>query len=67
MFDCIEIFYNPTRKHARNGTLSPIEFEREHNAQADGVSKARGGSSRGPDETNLPMSAHPPIPCEFGG
>ncbi|GLI23671.1 hypothetical protein XFLAVUS301_33450 [Xanthobacter flavus] len=23
---------NPTRKHARNGRLSPIEFERQHKA-----------------------------------
>ncbi|GAB5376049.1 MAG: hypothetical protein AcusKO_25110 [Acuticoccus sp.] len=30
VFDYIEMFYNPTRKHARNGMLSPIEFERQH-------------------------------------
>ena len=23
----IEMFYNPQRKHARNGMLSPIDFE----------------------------------------
>ena len=28
---------NPTRKHARNGMLSPVEFERQHNAKAEGV------------------------------
>jgi hypothetical protein len=28
---------NPTRKHARNGMLSPVEFERQHNAKAQGV------------------------------
>nr|CAD6615059.1 IS3 family transposase [Rhizobium sp. Khangiran2] len=28
VFDCIEIFYNPKRKHVRNGMLSPIELER---------------------------------------
>jgi putative transposase len=28
VFDYIEMFYNPTRKHVRNGMLSPVEFER---------------------------------------
>ncbi len=37
VFDYIEIFYNPTREHARNRMLSPVEFEREHKAQSDGV------------------------------
>ena len=37
VFDYIEMFYNPTRKHARNGMLSPVEFERQHKAQAEGV------------------------------
>jgi putative transposase len=27
IFDYIEMFYNPQRKHVRNGMLSPIEFE----------------------------------------
>ena len=27
VFDCIEMFYNPKRKHARNGMLSPVDFE----------------------------------------
>ena len=26
-FDCIELFYNPKRRHANNGVLSPVEFE----------------------------------------
>ncbi|GLQ12100.1 hypothetical protein GCM10007913_40320 [Devosia yakushimensis] len=30
VFDYIEMFYNPTRKHARNGMLSPVEFEKRH-------------------------------------
>ena len=37
VFDYIEIFYNRTRKHARSGMLSPIEFERQQNAKAQGV------------------------------
>lgn len=27
VFDYIEIFYNPKRRHANNGMLSPVEFE----------------------------------------
>jgi putative transposase len=30
VFDYIEMFYNPQRKHVRNGMLSPVEFERQH-------------------------------------
>jgi putative transposase len=26
-FDYIEMFYNPKRKHTKNGMLSPVEFE----------------------------------------
>ena len=37
VFDYIEMFYNPTRKHARNGMLSPIEFERQYKASPEGV------------------------------
>jgi putative transposase len=29
VFDYIEFFYNPKRKHGNNGMLSPIEFERQ--------------------------------------
>ncbi|MEH6633624.1 MAG: IS3 family transposase [Halopseudomonas aestusnigri] len=29
VFDYIEMFYNPKRKHARNGMLSPNDFERQ--------------------------------------
>lgn len=27
VFDYIELFYNPKRRHAKNGMLSPVEFE----------------------------------------
>lgn len=30
VFDFIEMFDNPTRKHVCNGMLSPVEFERRH-------------------------------------
>jgi len=29
VFDYIEMFYNPKRKHANNGLLSPVDFERQ--------------------------------------
>ncbi len=29
VFDYIEMFYNPKRKHANNGMLSPVNFERQ--------------------------------------
>ncbi|MFK7750929.1 MAG: IS3 family transposase, partial [Sedimentitalea sp.] len=27
VFDHIEMFYNPTRKHTNNGMLSPVDYE----------------------------------------
>ena len=29
IFDYIEFFYNPKRKHGNNGMLSPIDFEQQ--------------------------------------
>ena len=37
VFDYIEMFYNPKRKHVRNGMLSPIEFERQQEMRTEGV------------------------------
>ena len=37
VFDYIEMFYNPKRKHARNGMLSPVEFERRKKTTTEGV------------------------------
>jgi putative transposase len=37
VFDYIEMFYNPKRKHARNGMLSPVEFERQQKWKQQGV------------------------------
>jgi len=38
IFDYIEMFYNPKRKHARNGMLSPVDFEkRQRNVNQEGV------------------------------
>lgn len=44
VFDYIAMFYNPIRKHAGDGMLSPIEFGRQHKAKAVGVQKTWGGS-----------------------
>ena len=37
VFDYIEMFYNPKRKHVRNGMLSPVEFERQQKMKTRGV------------------------------
>ncbi len=37
VFDYIEMFYNPKRKHVRNGMLSPVEFERQQKTRTEGV------------------------------
>jgi len=36
VFDYIQMFYNPAPKHTRNVMLSPIEFERQRKAKAEG-------------------------------
>ena len=37
VFDYIEMFYNPVRKHATNAMLSPVEFERQRILKTEGV------------------------------
>jgi len=37
VFSYIEIFYNPKRKHVRNGMPSPVEFERQQKMRTEGV------------------------------
>jgi transposase InsO family protein len=37
VFDYIEMFYNPKRKHTTNGMLSPIEYERQQSTRTEGV------------------------------
>lgn len=37
VFDYIEMFYNPKRKHVRNGMLSPFEFEKQQKLNRQGV------------------------------
>ena len=36
-FDYIEMFYNPVRKPARNGMLSPVDFGRQQILNTEGV------------------------------
>ncbi|MGH9705390.1 MAG: IS3 family transposase [Candidatus Acidiferrales bacterium] len=37
VFDYIEMFYNPKRKHVRNGMLSPVKFEQQQEMRTEGV------------------------------
>ena len=37
VFDYIEMFYNPKRKHANNGMLSPADFEEQQKLNPQGV------------------------------
>jgi putative transposase len=37
VFDYIEMFHNSKQKHARNGMLSPVEFERQQKLRPEGV------------------------------
>ena len=47
IFGYIEMFYNPKRKHARNGMLSPVDFERQQKTRTEGVWKTWGYSTLG--------------------
>lgn len=37
VFDYIEMFYNPRRKHVRNEMLSPVDFERQQEMKSEDV------------------------------
>lgn len=37
IFDYIELFYNPKRKHGNNLMLSPVAFERQYKMKLQGV------------------------------
>jgi hypothetical protein len=45
VFDSIGVFYNPQRKHVRNGMLSPIAFEPQPKLKWQGVKEAWGYST----------------------
>ena len=45
VFDYIEMFYNPIRKHTNNGMLSPVDYETEQKKMTEaGVQETRGTS-----------------------
>ena len=44
VFDYIEMFYNPIRRHGSNDGLSPVEFEKQFNIQQQNVYKTCGDS-----------------------
>lgn len=47
VFEYIELFYNPKRKHTNNGMLSPVEYEiRQQKLNRAGVWETRGTSLR---------------------
>ena len=37
VFDYIEMFYNPVRRHGYNGGLSTVQFERQHSKRVGSV------------------------------
>ena len=37
VFDYIELFYNPKRRHGNNGNLSPMDYERNYFKELAGV------------------------------
>lgn len=41
VFDWLETFYNPVRRHSSLGNLSPIEFERRYRQDASPITTAR--------------------------
>src|SRR5258705_2706913 len=45
VFDYIERFYNPKRRHSTIRYLSPMEFERQAGLTLAGVNRTRGSSS----------------------
>jgi hypothetical protein len=56
VFDYIEFFYNPQRKHVRNGMLSPIAFEQQQKLKLHGIWQTRGYSGR---DTSFALSPNP--------
>ena len=44
VFDYIEMFYNPKRRHAKNELLLPVNFERQQETITEGAQKTKGYS-----------------------
>jgi hypothetical protein len=61
VFNYIEMFYNPKRRHGTAGDTSPVEFERRHSQRLKSVQGIRGDSLL---RTNTATeTAHPAPPC----
>jgi putative transposase len=55
VFEYIELFYNPKRKHTYNGMLSPVDFEnRQLKLNQAGVLETRGTSPVGSQADHAP-------------
>ncbi|MNV02441.1 Integrase core domain protein [compost metagenome] len=50
VFDYIEMFYNPKRRHSFNNGLSPVECEKQYFERLKSVERSRGDSLRGCNE-----------------
>ncbi|PRG46336.1 hypothetical protein C6V06_28730 [Burkholderia gladioli] len=50
VFDYIEMFYNPIRRHGFVGDISPVEFERRY-------------AHHRPAASSIPWAVHPPGPA----
>ncbi|MET3109417.1 transposase InsO family protein, partial [Oxalobacteraceae bacterium GrIS 1.18] len=37
VFDYIEMFYNPKRRHSSSGRLSPVDYEKQYFERLSGV------------------------------
>ena len=44
VFDYIEMFYNPKRRHSFSNELSPVEYEKQYLQRLASVYKTRGDS-----------------------
>ena len=62
VFDYIEMFYNPKRKHVRNGMLSPVEFEKQQKTQPEGAYETRRYSAGSLDWSSPQTSSYPHVP-----
>jgi putative transposase len=62
VFEYIELFYNPKRRHSASGAMSPVDFERQHFNRLATVwrsrddSSARSAAGRRADEAALPTA-----------
>ena len=60
VFDYIECFYNPTRRHSTLGYISPIDFERKAGVACSSLSRCPPNRQQGSDDRKFPAI---PMPC----